>query len=100
MDCRSHCGACCTAPLITSPIPGMPDGKPAGLRCVQLVDEFCAVEVAANPAVEYNQEDWPEPDHPVQRSIQSYEHLISCERYPKRCSRSPSWLALWLRSAQ
>ena len=36
MDCRPGCGACCTAPSITSPIPGMPLGKPAGVRCVQL----------------------------------------------------------------
>ncbi|MBZ4201227.1 MAG: YkgJ family cysteine cluster protein [Methylotenera sp.] len=36
MDCRSDCGACCTAPSINSPIPGMPNGKPAGVRCVQL----------------------------------------------------------------
>ena len=36
MDCRSGCGACCIAPSITSPIPGMPNGKPAGVRCVQL----------------------------------------------------------------
>ncbi|MDZ7592709.1 MAG: YkgJ family cysteine cluster protein [Rubrivivax sp.] len=36
MDCRTACGACCTAPSITSPIPGMPQGKPAGVRCVQL----------------------------------------------------------------
>ena len=36
MDCRPGCGACCTAPSITSPIPGMPLGKPAGARCVQL----------------------------------------------------------------
>lgn len=34
--CRNHCGACCIAPSITSPIPGMPHGKPAGVRCVQL----------------------------------------------------------------
>ena len=38
MDCRRHCGACCTAPSISSPIPGMPQGKPAGVRCVQLDD--------------------------------------------------------------
>ncbi|WP_374675327.1 YkgJ family cysteine cluster protein [Ideonella sp.] len=38
MDCRPACGACCTAPSITSPIPGMPAGKPAGVRCVQLDD--------------------------------------------------------------
>lgn len=36
MQCRSHCGACCIAPSIHSPIPGMPDGKPEGIRCVQL----------------------------------------------------------------
>lgn len=36
MDCRAGCGACCIAPSISSPIPGMPDGKPAGVRCVQL----------------------------------------------------------------
>ena len=36
MDCRPNCGACCIAPSITSPIPGMPGGKPAGVRCVQL----------------------------------------------------------------
>jgi Fe-S-cluster containining protein len=34
--CRPGCGACCTAPSISSPIPGMPNGKPAGMRCVQL----------------------------------------------------------------
>jgi uncharacterized protein len=36
MDCRIGCGACCIAPSISSPIPGMPQGKPAGIRCVQL----------------------------------------------------------------
>ena len=44
MQCRDNCGACCTAPSITSPIPGMPDGKPAGVRCVQLgEDERCRI---------------------------------------------------------
>lgn len=38
MDCRSDCGACCTAPSVSSPIPGMPDGKPANTKCVQLAD--------------------------------------------------------------
>lgn len=36
MDCRPRCAACCIAPSISSPIPGMPHGKPAGVRCVQL----------------------------------------------------------------
>ncbi|MDP3207208.1 MAG: YkgJ family cysteine cluster protein [Methylotenera sp.] len=39
MKCRSHCGACCIAPSINSPIPGMPNGKPAGVRCIQLNNE-------------------------------------------------------------
>jgi hypothetical protein len=38
--CRPGCGACCIAPSISSPIPGMPGGKPAGVRCVQLDDEL------------------------------------------------------------
>ncbi|HZP65996.1 MAG TPA: YkgJ family cysteine cluster protein [Rudaea sp.] len=36
MECRVGCGACCIAPSISSPIPGMPHGKPAGVRCIQL----------------------------------------------------------------
>lgn len=39
MDCRPGCGACCIAPSISSPIPGMPEGKPAGVRCVQLTGD-------------------------------------------------------------
>ncbi len=42
MECRLGCGACCIAPSISSPIPGMPNGKPAGVRCVQLnQDNLC-----------------------------------------------------------
>lgn len=36
MECRAGCAACCVAPSISSPIPGMPEGKPAGVACVQL----------------------------------------------------------------
>lgn len=36
ISCRSGCGACCIAPSISSPIPGMPGGKAAGVRCAQL----------------------------------------------------------------
>ncbi len=35
-ECRPDCGACCTTVSIASPIPGMPQGKPAGVPCVQL----------------------------------------------------------------
>jgi len=44
MDCRPSCGACCIAPSITSSIPGMPHGKPAGIPCVQLLPDYrCAL---------------------------------------------------------
>ncbi len=39
MECRIGCAACCIVISISSPIPGMPQGKPAGVRCVQLTDE-------------------------------------------------------------
>jgi len=42
MNCRPACAACCIAPSISSAIPGMPHGKPAGARCVQLdADDRC-----------------------------------------------------------
>jgi len=40
MQCRDACGACCIAPSISSPIPGMPEGKPAGVKCIQLADDL------------------------------------------------------------
>ncbi len=39
-DCRTGCGACCIAPSISSPIPGMPWGKPSGVPCVQLTADY------------------------------------------------------------
>ena len=44
LECRMGCGACCIAPSISTPIPGMPHGKPAGVPCVQLrPDMRCAI---------------------------------------------------------
>ena len=44
LACRSGCGACCIAISISSPIPGMPEGKAAGVPCVQLTEDFrCAI---------------------------------------------------------
>jgi len=40
MECREHCGACCIAPSISSPIPGMPQGKPGGVHCIHLSEDF------------------------------------------------------------
>lgn len=51
--CRPGCGACCIAPSISSAIPDMPDGKPAGVRCVQLDESNrCRIfGLASRPAV-------------------------------------------------
>lgn len=44
MECRKNCGACCIAPSINTPLPGMPNGKPAGVRCVNLSeDNLCKI---------------------------------------------------------
>jgi hypothetical protein len=44
MECRAGCGACCIAPSISSPIPGLPQGKAAGERCPHLtVEHLCAI---------------------------------------------------------
>ena len=44
MDCRAGCAACCIAPSISSPIPGMSGGKPAGIPCIQLLPDYrCAL---------------------------------------------------------
>ncbi|RUO37713.1 hypothetical protein CWE13_07135 [Aliidiomarina shirensis] len=48
MKCRAGCGACCIAPSISSPIPGMPAGKPANTRCVQL-DENNLCKIFGKP---------------------------------------------------
>ncbi|MEQ1915817.1 MAG: YkgJ family cysteine cluster protein [Gallionella sp.] len=48
MNCRPHCGACCIAPSINSPLPGMPNGKPAGIPCIQL-DEDLNCKVFGKP---------------------------------------------------
>ena len=53
MHCRTACGACCIAPSISSPIPGMPAGKPAGVPCVQLDESMrcCLFGQPERPAV-------------------------------------------------
>lgn len=40
MECRTGCGACCVAISISAPIPGMPHGKPAGVRCIHLSADY------------------------------------------------------------
>jgi Fe-S-cluster containining protein len=53
LNCRPGCAACCIAPSISSPIPGMPHGKLAGVPCVQLdADLRCKIfDLPGRPAV-------------------------------------------------
>ncbi|MEH6578055.1 MAG: YkgJ family cysteine cluster protein [Amphritea sp.] len=63
MECRSGCAACCIAPHISSPLPGMPHGKPAGVHCINLdenlgcviwnTEHYPAVCSAFKPAFEH-----------------------------------------------
>lgn len=48
MDCRDNCGACCIALSISAPIPGMPDGKRAGEKCIHL-DEAMRCKIFNHP---------------------------------------------------
>lgn len=36
LECHKNCGACCIVISISSPLPNMPEGKPAGIRCKNL----------------------------------------------------------------
>jgi uncharacterized protein len=80
MDCRAGCGACCIALSISSPIPGMPDGKPSGVRCVQLT--------ADNRCLLFGQPDRPEvcirlrplPEMCGETTEQALAYLYSLER--------------------
>ncbi|MDZ4742209.1 MAG: YkgJ family cysteine cluster protein [Verrucomicrobiota bacterium] len=38
--CRMGCGACCIAISISSPMPGLPQGKPAGVTCIHLTQDY------------------------------------------------------------
>jgi Fe-S-cluster containining protein len=44
VKCRPGCAACCVQISISSALPGMPRGKPAGARCRNLnVDNLCSI---------------------------------------------------------
>ncbi|MCU7937877.1 MAG: YkgJ family cysteine cluster protein [gamma proteobacterium symbiont of Bathyaustriella thionipta] len=60
MQCRNGCGACCIAPSISTAIPGMPSGKPAGESCIQL-DENNSCKI-------FGRSDRPEVCHRFQAS--------------------------------
>ncbi len=68
IECRKGCGACCEAISISSPIPGMPAGKPAGMRCINLLPgNICAI--------------YQSPERPkICRSFQACEELCGNSR--------------------
>jgi len=44
MICRPGCAVCCINISISSELPGMKDGKPAGIRCINLnEDNLCNI---------------------------------------------------------
>ena len=90
MECRIGCGACCIAPSISSPIPGMPDGKPAGVRCVQLSDDNrCQLfGKPERPAVCSSLR--PTEEMCGQTAEQAYEYLMRLETITR--PKSPSQL--------
>lgn len=80
MNCRPGCGACCIAPSIASPIPGMPQGKPAGVRCVQLTeDNRCRLfGLPERPAICVRLR--PEPEMCGENAEQAMVWLLDLER--------------------
>jgi len=48
LHCRPGCAACCIAPSISSPMPGLPNGKPAGVACPHL-DEALRCRLFGQP---------------------------------------------------
>ena len=51
MECREQCGACCIGLSISSPMPGYPDGKPAGERCKHLAPDYRCLIYERRPKV-------------------------------------------------
>ncbi|MFB5190283.1 YkgJ family cysteine cluster protein [Alicyclobacillus fastidiosus] len=80
MECRLGCGACCIAISISSPIPGMEGGKPAGVRCVQLTsDNRCKLfGKPERPAV--CRELQPSRDMCGSRDEEAFANLVALER--------------------
>ena len=69
---------------ISSPIPGMPDGKPAGVRCVQLTtDNLCAIFGAPDrPQVCNNLRPMPEMCGTTTQEAYAYLEMLERETRP------------------
>ena len=84
--CRVGCGACCIALSISSPIPGMPEGKPAGVRCVQLTgDNLCRLfGLPERPQVCVNLRPMPEMCGTTYEEAMAYLTLLEQLTLPAR----------------
>ena len=79
MACRVGCGACCIALSISSSIPGMPEGKPAGVRCVQLTpDNRCRL--------------YGKPERPAV--------CVNLRPSPEMCGRNAEEALVWLEALE
>jgi sulfur carrier protein ThiS len=89
VDCRPGCGACCIAPSISSPIPGLPQGKPAWVRCVQLTpDNLCRLYGRPErPAICARLK--PSPEMCGQTAAEAYAMLAALERATQPASPHP-----------
>ncbi len=103
MDCRK-CGACCIAPSITTAIPNMPYGKPAGARCANLSDrnECVLYGKATRPAFCIGWQHAGGMRTGLQRGDDLYRHLGTGHRLKNRPptpratqenALSPAWSA-------
>lgn len=79
MECRKGCAICCIYPSISSPIPGMPEGKPAMQPCVNLTaDLSCRIFNSPDrPAVciNFKPEKWICGDN-TSDAIRNFEWLL------------------------
>jgi len=82
--CRPGCGACCIAPSISSAIPGMPEGKPAGVRCIHLdEDRRCRIfRLAERPAVCSSLKPEPEMCGGTAEEAYAYLRMLEAETAP------------------
>lgn len=80
MECRSGCAACCIAPSISSPIPGMPEGKPAGIRCIQLTDDNRCKLFGTKERPAVCQSLMPSKEMCCNSSYEAYQFLEELER--------------------
>jgi hypothetical protein len=81
MDCRIGCGACCIALSISSPLPGMLNGKPAGVRCVNLTDDMRCRVYDTRPQVCRHLQ--PSPTMCRDTAEEAMEYLTELERLTK-----------------